>query len=127
MHGLPLCQGFFRRIFSGCDFHFLFYRLHTVLPRYQRRTQLIMVAGKRLAGKQATDLKSYLLTLGILCEGYVSNSFLDEVVGAAEKYFRVQISNSSKTNSNGYIICSPEKTKITNADLRPLTLNASGE
>jgi hypothetical protein len=28
MHGLPLCQGFFRRISSGCDFHFLFYRLH---------------------------------------------------------------------------------------------------
>ncbi len=95
--------------------------------RATRDDSLIMVAGKRLAGKQATDLKSYLLTLGILCEGYVSNSFLDGVVGAAEKYFRVQISDSYKTDSNGYIICSPEKTKITNADLRPLTLNASGE
>ena len=50
-----------------------------------------MVAGKRLAGKQATDLKSYLLTLGIFCGGYVSNSFLDEAVGAAEKYFRAPI------------------------------------
>ena len=71
------------------------------------------------------DLKSYLLTLGIFCGGYVSNSLLDGVVGAAEKYFRVQISDSYKTDSNGYIICSPEK--ITNADLRPITLNASGE
>ena len=95
--------------------------------RATRDDSLIVVAGKRLAGKQAMDLKSYLLTLGIFCGGYVSNSFLDGVVGAAEKYFRVQISDSYKTDSNGYIICSPEKPKITNADLSPLTLYASGE
>ena len=70
------------------------------------------------------DLKSFLLTLGIFCGGYVSNTFLDEVVGAAEKYFRVQTSDSYKADSNGYIICSPEKPKITNADLRPLTMDA---
>jgi hypothetical protein len=70
------------------------------------------------------DLKSFLLTLGIFCGGYVSNTLLDEVVGAAEKYFRVQTSDSYKTDSNGYIICSPEKPKITNADLRPLTMDA---
>jgi hypothetical protein len=73
------------------------------------------------------DLKSYFLTLGIFCGGYVSNSLLDEAVSAAQKYFRVQISDSYKTDSNGYIICSPEKPKITNANLMALTLNASGE
>jgi len=70
------------------------------------------------------DLKSFLLTLGIFCGGYVSNTLLDEVVDAAGKYFRVQTSDSYKTDSNGYIICSPEKPKITNADLRPLTMDA---
>jgi hypothetical protein len=69
--------------------------------------------------------KSFLLTLGIFCGGYVSNTLLDEVVDAAEKYFHFQTS-TYKTDSNGYIICSPEKPKITNADLGPLTLNASG-
>jgi hypothetical protein len=72
------------------------------------------------------SLKSFLLTLGIFCGGYLSNTLLDEVVEAAEKYFRVQTS-TYKTDSNGYIICSPEKPKMTNADLRPITLNASGE
>lgn len=70
--------------------------------------------------------KSFLLTLAIFCGGYVSNTLLDEVVNAAEKYFHFQTS-SYKTDSNGYIICSPEKPKITNADLRPLKLNASGQ
>ena len=70
------------------------------------------------------DLKSFLLTLGIFCGGYVSNTLLDEVVDAGEKYFRVQTSDSYKTDSNGYIICSPEKPKITNADIRPLTMDA---
>ena len=73
------------------------------------------------------SLKASLLTLGIFCGGYVSNTLLDNAVEAAEKYFRLRASDSYKTDSNGYIICSPEKTKITNADLRPLTLNASGE
>ena len=70
------------------------------------------------------DLKSFLLTLGIFCGGYVSSTLLDEAVATAQKYFRVQTSDSYKTDSNGYIICSPEKPKITNADLRPLTMDA---
>ena len=70
--------------------------------------------------------KSFLLTLGIFCGGYLSNTLLDEVVDAAEKYFHFQTS-TYKTDFNGYIICSPEKPKITNADLKPLTLNASNE
>jgi len=43
---------------------------------------------------------------------------------AAEKYFHFQDS-TYKTDSNGYIICSPEKAKITSIDLRPLMLNAA--
>ena len=70
--------------------------------------------------------KSFLLTLGIFCGGYLSNTLLDEVVDAAEKYFHFQTS-TYKTDSNGYIICSPEKPKITNANLGPLTLNASDQ
>jgi hypothetical protein len=70
--------------------------------------------------------KSFLCTMAIFCGGYVSSTILDEVVDAADKYFRVQTS-TYKTDSNGYIICSPEKPKIANSDLRPLTLNASGD
>jgi hypothetical protein len=58
--------------------------------------------------------KSFVLTLGIF--------FVD----AGEKYFHLQ-SSTYKTDSNGYIICSPEKPKITNADLGALTLNASDQ
>jgi len=95
--------------------------------RATRDDSLIVVAGKRLAGKVAMSLKAFLLTLGIFCGGYVSNTLLDNAVEAAEKYFRLRASDSYKTDSNGYVICSTEKPKITNADLRPLTLNASGE
>ena len=73
------------------------------------------------------SLKTYLCTLAIFCGGYVSNTLLDNAVEAAEKYFRLRASDSYKTDSNGYVICSTEKPKITNADLRLLTLNASGE
>ena len=72
------------------------------------------------------SLKSFLCTMAIFCGGYASNTLLDGVLEAAEKYFHVQTS-TYKTDSNGYVICSSEKPKITNADLRPLTLNASGE
>jgi len=66
--------------------------------------------------------KSFLLTLGIFCGGgYVSNTLLDGAMDAAEKYFHFQDS-TYKTDSNGYIICSPEKASI---DLRTLMLNAS--
>ncbi len=68
--------------------------------------------------------KSFLLTLGIFCGGYVSNTLLDGAVDAAEKYFHFQDS-TYKTDSNGYIICSPEKAKMTSIDLTPPTLNAS--
>jgi len=77
-----------------------------------------------LAGKAAMSPKSFLLTLGIFCGGYISNTLLDEAVDAAEKYFHFQTSNY-KTDSNGYIICSAEKPKITSTDLRPFMLNAS--
>jgi hypothetical protein len=68
--------------------------------------------------------KSFLLALGIFCGGYVSNTLFDEVVDAAEKYFHLKDS-TYKTDSNGYIICSPEKLKITNDNVGPLTLSAS--
>ena len=68
--------------------------------------------------------KSFLLTLGIFCGGYVSNTLLDGAVEAAEKYFHLHTSDY-KTDSDGYIICSPEKGKITNADMKPLSLSAS--
>ena len=64
--------------------------------------------------------------MAIFCGGYVSNTLLDEVVDAAERYVRVQTS-TYKTDANGYIICSTEKPKIKNDNLRPLTLNISGE
>jgi hypothetical protein len=72
------------------------------------------------------SLKSFLCTMAIFCGGYAFSTILDEVVDAADKYLRVQTS-TYKTDSNGYVICSPEKPKIINADLRPLSLNASGE
>ena len=67
------------------------------------------------------NLKTFLCTLAIFCGGYASNTLLDEIKDAAEKYFRVTDS-TYKSDSNGYIICSPEKPKLTNADP---TLNAS--
>jgi hypothetical protein len=67
------------------------------------------------------SLKSFLFPLAIFCGGYVSNTLLDSAVDAAQTYFHLQ-TTTYKTDSNGYIICSPEKPNITNADLRPLTL-----
>jgi hypothetical protein len=72
------------------------------------------------------SLKSFLLTLAIFCGGYASNTLLDTAVDAAQTYFHVQ-TTTYKTDSSGYIICSTEKPKITDDNLRPLTLNASGE
>jgi len=72
------------------------------------------------------SLKSFLCTTAIFCGGYASSTVLDGVLDAAEKYFHIQTS-TYKTDSNGYIICSPEKPKIIDADLRPITLKASGE
>ena len=72
------------------------------------------------------NLKTFLCTLAIFCGGYASNTLLDEIKDAAEKYFRLTTS-TYKTDSNGYIICSLDKPKITNADLRPITPNALGE
>jgi hypothetical protein len=79
--------------------------------------------GTLVRGKHPMSLKSFLLTLGIFCGGYAFSTILDEAVDAAEKYFRVQTS-TYKTDADGYIICSPEKPKITNADLKPLTVDA---
>jgi hypothetical protein len=62
-------------------------------------------------------IKSFLLTLGIFCGGYVSNTLLDSALEAAEKYFHVSTSGY-KTDSNGYIICSVEKPK--DSPVRPV-------
>jgi hypothetical protein len=55
-------------------------------------------------------IKSFLLTCGIFCGGYVSNTLLDSAIDATGSYFHFQTS-TYKTDSNGYIICSPEKPK----------------
>ena len=65
------------------------------------------------------SLKSYLCALAIFCGGYVFN---DSAVEAAQAYFNLHTS-THKTDSSGYIICSGEKA---NDNLRPLSLNASG-
>jgi len=67
------------------------------------------------------SLKSFLCTLAIFCGGYASSTILDEIIDAGEKYFRVKTS-TYKTDSNDYIICSPDKPKIANDALRPLTV-----
>jgi len=65
---------------------------------------------QRKIGEAIMTIKSFLLTCGIFCGGYVSNTLLDSALEAAESYFHVQTS-TYKTDSNGYIICSPEKPK----------------
>jgi hypothetical protein len=72
------------------------------------------------------SLKSFLLTLAIFCGGYASNTLLDTAVDAAQTYFHFQ-TTTYKTDSSGYIICSSEKPTKTNDNLKPLTLNASGQ
>ena len=57
-------------------------------------------------------IKSFLLTCGIFCGGYVTNTMLDSALEAAESYFRIQPA-AYKTDANGYVICSPERPKIT--------------
>jgi len=54
------------------------------------------------------SLKSFFVTLAIFSGGYLSNTLLDEGIDAAKKYFHVMTS-AYKSDSNGYIICSPEK------------------
>ena len=56
-------------------------------------------------------IKSLLLTLGIFCGGYVSNTMLDTALDAAESYLHLQ-TTAYKTDSSGYIICSLEKPKV---------------
>jgi hypothetical protein len=70
--------------------------------------------------------KSFLLTVAIFGGGYASSTLLDRAVDAAQAYFHIQTS-TYKTDASGYIICSTEKPQITKDNLRPLTLNASGE
>jgi hypothetical protein len=59
------------------------------------------------------QVKTFLFTLAIFCGGYVSNTLLDSAVEAAQTYFHFHTS-AYKTDPDGYIICSPEKPKITN-------------
>jgi hypothetical protein len=68
-----------------------------------------MLWGHSLAGK-TMSMKSFLLTLGIFCGGYASNTLLDNALAAAESYFHLS-SSTYKTDANGYIICSMEKPK----------------
>src|SRR5262245_35011316 len=63
---------------------------------------------QREIGEAIMTIKSFLLTCGIFCGGYVSNTLLDSALEAAESYFHVQTS-TYQTDSNAYIICSPEK------------------
>ena len=63
------------------------------------------------------SIKSFLLTLAIFCGGYVSNTLLDSVLDAVEKYFHFS-TTTYKTDSNGYIICSIEKPK--DSAVRPI-------
>ena len=65
------------------------------------------------------SVKSFLFTLAIFCGGYVSNTLLDEVVEAAERYFHVKMS-AYKADANGYIICSPEKPPVKTASAEQL-------
>jgi hypothetical protein len=60
--------------------------------------------------------KSFLFALAIFSGGYLSNTLLDEVKDRAEKYFQIE-SSTYKTDSNGYIVCSPEKPKTNSAQL----------
>ena len=57
-------------------------------------------------------IKSFLLTCGIFCGGYVTNTMLDTAIEAAESYFHVH-AVAYKIDTNGYVICSPEKPQIT--------------
>ena len=64
------------------------------------------------SGKATMTMKSFLLTCGVFCGGYVTNTAFDTALEAAESYFHVQRA-AYKTDANGYVICSPEKPKIT--------------
>ncbi len=57
-------------------------------------------------------MKSFLLTCGVFCGGYVTNTAFDTALEAAESYFHVHPA-AYKTDSNGYVICSPERPKVT--------------
>ena len=70
-----------------------------------------MFAQSLARGNATVSLKPFLFSLAIFCGGYVSNTLLDGVVEAAEKYFHVEMS-AYKTDSKGYIICSPEKPPV---------------
>jgi hypothetical protein len=54
------------------------------------------------------SMKSFLLTLGIFCGGYASNTLLDNALAAADSYFHLS-GSTYKTDANGYIICRMEK------------------
>ena len=54
------------------------------------------------------NMKSFLLTFGIFCGGYISYTLLDDALAAAKSYFHLSVADY-KTDANGYIICSTEK------------------
>ena len=63
-------------------------------------------------GAQSMKLNSLLLTFGIFCGGYISNTLFDSALDAAESYFHLQ-TTAYKTDASGYIISSLEKPKVT--------------
>jgi len=65
-------------------------------------------------GAQSMKLNSLLLmlTFGIFCGGYISNTLFDSALDAAESYFHLQ-TTAYKTDASGYIICGLEKPKVT--------------
>ena len=59
-------------------------------------------------GEATMTMKSFLLTCGIFCGGYICNTLFDSAVDAAQSYLHIQ-TTTYKTDGKGYIICSPEK------------------
>ena len=116
----------------GVNFIFGSGHQNVVLLPHERPFRLLLrirqilknaVASQR--GESSYESKILPPYLGDFLRGrYVSNTLLDGAMDAAERYFHFQDS-TYKTDSNGYIICSPEKAKITSIDLRPLMRNAA--
>jgi len=57
------------------------------------------------SGKATMTMKSFLLTCGVFCGGYVTNTAFDTALEAAESYFHVHPA-AYKIDANGYVICS---------------------
>jgi len=76
------------------------------LPRSEPRDDFTRWDQDCVGGDEilSSDLRRFLW-------GYVTNTTLDTALEAAESYFHVQ--PAVYIDSNGYVICSPERPKIT--------------